>query len=162
MWDKRMMSFRSSNYPRSSQAFRVTQEYAMRYYAIFFFLVMAVVVIRLEQGHNTQDTVLFGLIGTMVAILLGNLMARVQLKRKIAEIFFVNDGFSVISIYDIVHQTPKRSFPLKFANPTREEDRIQFHFEDQIMHIKKEDWGDEFDLIWNWLNQTHLDFFSTS
>lgn len=159
MWDKRMMSFRSSNYPRSSQAFKVTQEYAMRYYAIFLFLVMAMVVLRLERG---QETVIFGLLGVGLAILLGNMMARVQLKRKIAEIFFVNDGFSVISIYDIVHQSPKRSFPLKFANPTRDETRIQFHFEDQIMHIKKEDWGDEFDLIWNWLNQTHMDFFSTS
>jgi hypothetical protein len=159
MWNNRMMSFRSVHYPRRTQVFRVTQEYAMRYYAIFLAVVMLMVVVRLERG---QETVVLGLIGTMISIFLGNVMARVALKRRIAEIFFVNDGFSVINIHDILHQSPKRSFPLKFANPTRSDDQIQFHFEDQIMQIKQEDWGEDFELIWNWLNQSHLDFFSTS
>lgn len=152
-----MMSFRSRNYPRSTQTFMVMQEFAMRYYAIFALIVMIGVVLRV---YYQREAVLFGFIGAAIAIFLGNILATVQAKRKIAEIFFVNDGLSVISVYDILHQTPKRSFPLRFANPTRNGDQIQFHFEDQIIEIKREDWDEDFDLIWNWLNQSHLDYVS--
>lgn len=159
MWNNRMTSFRSRDYPRSRQRFVIQQEYALRYYAMFAIVVMIGVAIRLNAQ---KEVTLFGIIGAGIAILLGNLMAHVQLKRKIAEIFFVNDTFSVINVHDILHQSEPQSFPLRFANPVREGDRISFHYEDQIMYINREDWGDEFDLIWNWFNQSHLDYSSTT
>jgi hypothetical protein len=159
MWSNRITSFRSRHYPRSKQAFVVTQEYAMRYYAILSFIGMVGVVLRV---YYQREVIIFGISAAVVSLLLGNLLANIQLRRNIAEIFFVNDGFSVISIHDILHQNPKRSFPLRFANPTRAGETIQFHFEDQIMTIKKEDWGEEFDLIWNWLNTTQADFVTSS
>jgi hypothetical protein len=147
MWSNRMASFRSTHYPRSKNTFVITQEYAMRYYLVLMFIVLIGAVIRSYKG---KEMIIFGVIALIGSILLGNLLAHVKLKRSVAEIFFVNDGFSIISVHDILHQSPKRSFPLRFANPTRTEDEIQFHFEDQIMHLKREDWADEFDLIWNW------------
>ena len=149
-----MTSFRSNHYPRSKNTFLIKQEYAMRYYAALMFIALLGVIIRSYKDRESMafdtDMTIIGVIAFASCIFLGNLLAHVKLKRSIAEIFFVNDGLSIISVHDILHQSPKRSFPLKFANPTRTQDEIQFHFEDQIMHIKREDWPEEFDLIWNW------------
>lgn len=155
MSSNRIMSFRSRHYPKAASAFRIRQEYAMRYYAALFFIVMIGAVLRIQAGH---DGLIFGVIGLMGATLLGNVMARVQLRRSIAEIFFINDGFSIISIEDILQQSAKRSFPLRFADPTRTETQIQFNFEDQIITLHKEDWEAEFDLIWTWLTQGIHDY----
>lgn len=159
MWDKRMESFRSNHYPRNTNLFRVQQEYALRYYAILTFVVMIVVILRVNAG---KDPLWAGVIGEAVAIALGNIAANVQLRRHIAEIFFVNDGFSVISVHAALTQTPTQSFPLKFANPTRTDHSIQFHYEDQIMVLKREDWGEDFDLIWNYFNRPPVDFVVTT
>lgn len=155
MLSNRIMSFRSRHYPKATSAFRIRQEYAMRYYAVLFFIVMVGVVIRIQAGN---DGLIFGGIGMVLATFLGNVMARVQLRRSIAEIFFINDGFSIISIEDILTQSAKRSFPLRFADPTRTLTQIQFNFEDQIITLQKEDWESEFDLIWTWLTQGIPDY----
>ncbi len=155
MWNKRMESFRSRHYPRFSSKFRLQQEYALRYYAILTFVVMIIVILRVNAG---KDPLYAGLIGEAIAIGLGNIIANVQLRRNIAEIFFVNDGFSVISVHAALTQTPTQSFPLRFANPIRTDNRIEFHYEDQIMFLKREDWGEDFDLIWNYFNRPSVDF----
>jgi hypothetical protein len=147
MWNNRMASFRSQHYPRSTNTLLVTQEYAGRYYFVLAMIVLIGAVIR---SYKSKEMIIYSIVALVLCVLLGNLFAQVKMRRSIAEIFFVNDGFSIISVHDILHQSPKRSFPLKFANPTRTNDEIQFHFEDQIMTLKREDWGDEFDLIWNW------------
>ena len=64
-----------------------------------------------------------------------------------AEIFFVGEHVSLISVYDILFPKQKEAFPLRFTNPSRSENRISFHYNDQIISLKKEDW-EEFDLIW--------------
>ncbi len=154
MWSNRMTSFRSGHYPRSKNTFLITQEYAMRYYLVLMFIVLVGAVIR---SMKEKEMIIYIILALVACIFLGNLLAHVKLRRSIAEIFFVNDAFSIISVHDILHQSPKRSFPLRFANPTRTQDEIQFHFEDQIMHLKREDWADEFDLIWNWFNSSTLE-----
>ena len=88
------------------------------------------------------------------ALILGNIVAYVTLKKQIAEVFFVGDSFSLISTYDILFKEPHRSFPIHLANPTRNADLIQLHYEDQIIMLKREDW-DEFELIWNWLTSAN-------
>lgn len=155
MLSNRIMSFRSKHYPKSASAFRIRQETAMRYYAGLFFVVMIGAVLRIQAGH---DGLVFGVVGIVLATILGNVIARVQLRRNIAEIFFINDGFSIISIEDILQQSAKRSFPLRFADPTRTATQIQFNFEDQIITLNKEDWDAEFDLIWTWLTQGIPDY----
>lgn len=155
MWNNRMTSFRSQHYPRSKNTFMVTQEYAGRYYMVLMLIVLIGAVIR---TYKDRDMVIYSIAALIICILLGNLFAQVKMRRSIAEIFFVNDGFSIISVHDILHQSPKRSFPLKFANPTRNNDAIQFHFEDQILTLRREDWGEEFDLIWNWFISGTIEF----
>lgn len=147
MWNNRMASFRSEHYPRSKNTLLVTQEYAGRFYLVLVFIVLIAAVIR---SYKDKEMIVFSIVALVLCLILGNLFAQVKMRRSIAEIFFVNDGFSIISVHDILHQSPKRSFPLKFANPTRTQDEIQFHFEDQILTLRREDWGEEFDLIWNW------------
>ena len=158
MWNSRTARFRSSNYPKTGQPFMVIQETAMKYYGIFILAAMTAVMIKL---YNRQDVLLVGMIGSVLAVVLANFSAYVVLHKRNAEIFFVNDNFSLISVYDILYEVPHKAFPLKFANPTRTEDEIQIHFVDQIMTLKREDW-EEFDLFWNWLNQSHMDFTSTT
>ena len=150
MRGSRIMSFRSKHYPQSPSAFRIRQEFALRYYAGLLFVVMVGIMLRVSYG---KEALIFGLVGIVGAILLGSVLAKVQLRRSIAEVFFINDGFSIINIDDILNRSPKRSFPLRFADPTRNEDQIFFNFEDQIITLKREDWGTDFDLIWNWLTQ---------
>lgn len=151
MWNNRMASFRSAHYPTGRSTFVITQEYAMRYYLTLLFIVLVIGVIRSSKGFEVRDMTIFVAVSVLVSLFIGNVLAKAKLRRSIAEIFFVNDGFSIISVHDILHQSPKRSFPLKFANPRRTQDEIEFHWEDQIMTLRREDWGDEFDLIWNWL-----------
>jgi hypothetical protein len=95
MWSNRMASFRSTHYPRSKNTFVITQEYAMRYYLVLMFIVLIGAVIRSFKG---KEMIIFGVIALIGSILLGNLLAHVKLKRSVAEIFFVNDGFSIISV----------------------------------------------------------------
>jgi hypothetical protein len=158
MWNNGSASFRSQHYPRSKNTLLVTQEYAGRYYFVLMMIVLIGAVIR---TYKDREMIVFSIVALILCILLGNLFAQVKMRRSIAEIFFVNDGFSIISVHDILHQSPKRSFPLKFANPTRTENEIQFHFEDQIMTLKREDWGGEFELIWSWFTSgmMHADSF---
>jgi hypothetical protein len=124
----------------------VVQEYAMSYYAGLSFIVMLGAVLRINAG---KDILLFALIGEGVAIFLGNVLSTAAMKRKIAEVLFVSESFSLISVHDLVYKSPPLSFPLKFANPVRMGDTIQVHYLDQVLTLKKEDF-DDFDLIWNW------------
>jgi hypothetical protein len=127
------------------------QEYAMQYYGVFFMALMIFVVSRI---YYQKDVFWIGIIGGLGGLALANLFASVKMHRKIAEILFVNDTFSVISAYDIAFQSELTNFPLRLANPTRTAEVIQIHYTDVIMELKKEDWGEEFEVIWEWLNQT--------
>ena len=119
----------------------------MTYYAAISFMVMLGAVLRMNAG---KDILWFGLIGEAIAIFMGNILATASMKRRIAEVLFVSESFSLISVHDILYKTPPVSFPLKFANPVRQGDQIQVHYQDQVLMLKKEDF-DDFDLIWNWL-----------
>ncbi len=143
-----MESFRSRNYPSRKSPFVALQESAMPFYGGFMLFVMAVVILRMNSGH---DVLWFGTIGALLSVILGNFFAQVRMRRQIAEIFFTGETFSIISIYDIIYKQPAESFPLRFANPTRTNHEIQLHYKDQVMQLHREDWGEEFDLIWNWL-----------
>lgn len=149
MSGSRVSRFRSKFFPSSGNRFAVLQEYAMQYYAIFVMTVMIFVVVRI---YYQQEVFWIGTVGGLLAVAVANMFAYVKMQRKIAEIFFVNDSFSIISVADIVYEQELKNFPLRFANPTRNGDTIQIHFTDQILTLKREDW-DEFDLVWDWLNQ---------
>lgn len=143
-----MTSFKSRYYPANSQRIVIIQEYALRYYAFFFIVFMLLIMLRILSGKEIIFEAIAGAIGSVV---LGNMIAYGAMKRRIAEIFFVNDSFSVVSVHDILYRKPGQSFPLRMANVFRSGDEIQFTYGDQIMRIQKEDW-EAFDLIWNWLN----------
>ena len=143
-----MTDFKSRFYPSTSQRFVIIQEYALRYYAGFFTVFMIFIMLRILSG---KEIVFEAIVGAVSSVLLGNMIAYGVMKRRIAEIFFVNDTFTVVSVHDILYRTPGQSFPLRMANPFRTGDEIQFTFGDQIMRIYKEDWP-EFDLVWNWMN----------
>lgn len=130
----------------------ILQEYAMYYYGIFALVVMVGVMLKIYFGQNP---LWFGIIGMVVAVALGNMMAYVRVKKNIAEIFFVQDHFSLISVYEILFGAENNAFPLRYANPQRTADGLSLHFNDQIIHLKAEDWED-FELIWGWLTQETL------
>jgi hypothetical protein len=142
--------FRSRHYPRKANKVVVKQEYAMKFYAMFAAVVMMLAVLRMQSGHGI---LWFSLIGMVLAVVLGSFFANAQMERQVAEILFVNDSFSIISVKDALHQGPTGRFPLHFSNPHRTENTITFTYEDRILTLKREDWEDEFDLIWNWFNQ---------
>lgn len=128
----------------------IRQEYTFRFYAVTLFIAMVAIILRMSYG---QEILIFGAIAIVVAFLIGAVMGKVALRRNVAEIFFINDGFSIICIDDILDKKPQRTFPLRFASPSRHQDQIQLNYDDQVIVLKQEDWGGDFDLIWNWLTQ---------
>lgn len=120
----------------------------MRFYAIFNIPVL-VGVLLLMQAH--REVLWFGIGGEIAAILLANGAASVSMNRRIAEIFFLNENFTVLTVGDLLYDKEKKPFPLRFANPVRQGDKIQFHFTDNILQIQKEDWP-EFELLWHRFN----------
>ncbi|RMG27363.1 MAG: hypothetical protein D6730_07350 [Bacteroidetes bacterium] len=128
----------------------ILQEQAIYYYAIFSLVVMVGVMLKIYFGH---DVLWFGVIGFALAIALGNMMAYIKLHKSIAEVFFVQDHFSLISVYEILFGSQNQAFPLRYANPQRDANGISVHYNDQIIYLKEEDWED-FDLIWEWFTQS--------
>lgn len=153
-----IMTFRSRHYPRNSSPFMIRQEYSFRYYAVTLFIAMVAILLRMSYK---QEVLLFGGISILLAFAVGMLMGKVALRRNIAEIFFINDGFSVICIDDILDKKPQRTFPLRFASPSRHQNQIHVNFDDQVVVLKQEDWGGDFELIWNWLTQDLPQYQST-
>lgn len=142
-----MTSFKSKHYPASSNSLMVIQDIAMRYYAVLALIVMAAVMVKISIG---QSPLWVGVLGFIGAIIMGNAIAYVQLRKQYAQIFFVKQHFSLISVYEILYKKENNAFPLRYANPTRSEDQINLHFNDQIITLDRDDWED-FDLIWEWL-----------
>jgi hypothetical protein len=158
-----MQSFKSIHYPTRKSRFAVLQDNAMPFYAGFILLVMVGTVLRSQSG---KEIPIFTAVGIAIAIVLGNFFAQVKMRRNIAEIFFTGETFSLVSIYDIAYKQPTAAFPLRFANAHRVGDHIELHYTDLVLMLKREDWGEEFDLIWNWLSEPREDtptsFTSTS
>ncbi len=146
-----MTSFRSKHYPGSGKSFLILQEYAMRYYGILTGIVMMLVVLRY---YFQKDIFWVAIIGESLALLVGNMLAYANLRRRIAEVLFVADSISVISMYDLLYRQPQKSFPLRLANPVRVNEGIQIHYKDQIITLASKDW-DEIDVIWEWLTSNH-------
>jgi len=120
----------------------------MRYYAFFMLMVMLGVLMKIYLG---QGILWFSIVGTALALGLGNILAYAKLRRDIAEIFFLEKHFSVISVYEILFGRNQQVFPLIYANPVLGNDVISIHYNDQVLQLQRDDWED-FDLIWNWLS----------
>ena len=126
------------------------QEYAIQYYATFTLVVMLGVMMSIANGKGGRDLIIWATLGELAALGLANLMAMAKLKRSYARITFVGDHFSLISVHDILYGNENHAFPIRYASASRGQDSIQFHYNDQIITLNREDW-DDFDLIWNYL-----------
>ena len=141
-----MTSFRSKNYPQSRNRWLIFQETAMRYYAACMLLIMLGVMVKISLG---QSIFIFTLVGTGLAVLIGNMLAYSQLKRQVGEVFFLEKHFAILSVYEILFGHENHVFPLQYANPARGEATISVHFFDRIVTLESKDWED-FELIWEY------------
>ena len=124
----------------------------MFFYGIF---TVSVLIVTMWLLYNEMPFVVFVLVSMPILGLLSNFIAYVSLRRAWAEVFFVADAFTMLSVYDTLSGGHPKSFPIKFANPALlDKDRIQIHYLDQVVILKRSDWED-FDLIWVWLNEPH-------
>lgn len=147
-----MTNFRSKHYPRTSNGVMVMQEYAMQYYAGINLIIILGVLLKL-YGPYEGNMLYFVVIGEVIALVLGNLLAYGSMKRSYAELFFLKDHFSAISVYDMLFSKDKEptAFPLIYANAhmDHEEKKMSFTFHDQIITLRRDNW-EEFDLIYNY------------
>ncbi|MEM6628506.1 MAG: hypothetical protein AAF694_02490 [Bacteroidota bacterium] len=143
-----MTSFRSINYPQSKNRWLIFQESAMQFYGAGMLLVMLGVMLKVYLGQNVLG---FALIGTVLSLLLGNLLAYSQLKRQVAEVFFLDKHFAVLSVYEILFGHENHVFPLHYASPSRDGTTLSIHYLDRIVQLQKKDWED-FELIWDWFS----------
>ena len=143
-----MTSFRSKNYPHSRNRWLIYQEYAMQYYAGVMLLVMMGVMVKIYLG---QSLLTFTLLGTGVAVIIGNLLAYASLKRQVGEVFFLEKHFAILSTHEILYGHENHVFPLEYANPTRSGSTITVHYFDRIVSLEKKDWED-FELVWEYFS----------
>ena len=123
----------------------------MTYYAAIALVIMLGVVVTISQGSGGQSFALIVALAAGVGVFFANQLAQASLRRTYAQIRFVGDHFSLISVHDILSENDNHAFPLRYANPSRMgSDRIQLHYSDQVITLKREDWED-FDIIWSWL-----------
>ena len=129
------------------------QEYAMQSFAGLNLILMLGVIMKVSSGGAGQNLVWMVVVGEIIALALGNAIAYVRLRKSFAEIFFVKDHFSLISVYEILFKKENHAFPLVYANPRLSADRktISLTYNDQIITLYEDDWED-FEQIWNWLN----------
>lgn len=149
-----MTRFRSKNYPSTNRKFLIVQELALRYYGIISVFIMIGVLAMLQSKQDGSTIIWFVVGGMFTALIMGNLLAFVKLRKAWAEIFFVGQTFTLLSTYDILYGAEPVSFPMVYANASRSNqnpDEISLHYSDLIVVLKRDDWED-FDLIWSWLN----------
>jgi len=148
-----MTNFKSKHYPKSSNGVLIMQEYAMQYYAGINMLIILGVLLKLYGTYGSGSLLYFVLGGEVLALVLGNVLAYGSMRRNYAELFFLKDHFSAISVYDMLFSQDKEptAFPLVYANAhmDSEEKKLSFTFNDQIITLRKENW-EEFDLIYNY------------
>ena len=144
-------SFKSRHFPANANRFAHQQSVAMRYYAGIALVIMMAVVVTISQGSGGQQFALFVALAAGIGVFIANALAQASLRRTYAQIQFVGDHFSLISVHDVLSQNDNHAFPLRYANPSRMgADRIQLHYSDQVITLVRDDWED-FDIIWSWL-----------
>ncbi|MEO1448395.1 MAG: hypothetical protein AAFV07_02645, partial [Bacteroidota bacterium] len=150
-------SFKSTYYPKSRNNLQISQEFAMQYYGAFNIVIMLGVMVHIVGNGVGMKLVGWVIAAEAIALILGNLFAYAQMRKSFAQIFFVNEHFSLISIYDILNDEPHTAFPLRLASPqiSADQNRLSLHFNDQVITLKREDWED-FDLIRDWLFSRQL------
>lgn len=125
----------------------------MQYYAAFNVILMLAVMVKVISGGIPSGLVWWVIIGEAIAIGLGNLLAQAKLHRSYAEIFFIEEHFSLISVHEILNGRKNEAFPMLYANPALSSDGkiITIHYHDQVVNLYRKDWEDEdFDLIYDW------------
>lgn len=129
----------------------------MRYYAMFNIILMLGILVKVVSGGFGLSMLWPVVIGEAIAIGLGNVLAVAKLKRSYAEIFFVEEHFSLISVYEILHGREHEAFPMTYASPALdpEGDKLTLHFHDQVLTLYRNDW-EEFDLVYDWLYSRQL------
>lgn len=129
----------------------------MQYYAAFNVVIMLAVLVQVATQGFAPESLWIVLVAEAIALGMGNLLAQAKLKNTYAEIFFVNEHFSLISVHEILNEQQNHAYPLLYANPAYDPEREQLtlHFNDQVVTLKREDW-DDFDLIANWLYSRQL------
>lgn len=145
-----MTSFRSRFYPQSTNAFLLRQESSLQIYAGLAAVLMLGIMVMVVSGKSPVVLLTFSLVGVVLAILMGNSLGGVKLKRTPAEIFFLESHFSLISVQAILNEETEDPFPLMYANASTNGQVLQFTYHDQVMTLKREDW-EEFDLICQWM-----------
>jgi hypothetical protein len=138
-----MNSFKSRFYPGKRKKWLIFQEQAM---IQFGRLSMVVMLLTLLRVFKHQDIFLFALVGFALALVAGNLMAVVSMRRQIAEVFFLQEHFAVLSVWEVLFSKETKTFPLELSNFSREENAASFHYFDRIIVLKAGDW-EAFDLI---------------
>jgi hypothetical protein len=147
-----MTSFHSKHYPKSRNKLRITQEYAMGYYAGLNVIIMVYVMLAMVQNGASLSLLWTVVIAEAVALGIGNVLGRSSLQRTYAVIFFEGDHFSLISVAEILDKPKNHAFPLRLASPflDPDQDKITIHFNDQVVTLRRKDW-EEFDLIVDYL-----------
>lgn len=138
-----MNSFRSRYYPGKKKKWLIFQEMAMLHFGRLGMLVMLLTLLRVFRH---QDILTFSVSGFALALALSNLLAVVSLRRQVAEVFFLQDHFAVLTAWEVLFSRETRTFPLELANLAREEKQASFHYFDRIIVLKSQDW-EAFELI---------------
>jgi hypothetical protein len=138
-----MNSFRSRYYPSRKSKWLIFQENVLIHFGRLSMLVMLITLLKVFRH---QEILTFAVSGFALALAAANLMAVVTMRRKIAEVFILQDHFALLTVWDVLFSKESKTFPLELANFSREEMQASFHYFDRVVVLKSQDW-DTFDLI---------------
>lgn len=112
--------------------------------------------ILLYLMNRSQALIWIGIAGGIACFWFANMLAGVSMRRCYAEIFFVNEQFCLLSVYDLVFDQPQQAFPVLYASPQRTADGIQLNYHDQVVILRNSDWP-QIQEVWQrfWIAQAN-------
>lgn len=146
-------SYKSRFYPGSRNAFRIRQEYAVKHYG---WLASVLLIVLLYLINHSQAFIWVGIVGGVVCLGFANVLAGISMRRHYAEIFFVNEQFCLLSVYDLVYDQPQQAFPVVYGSPQQVAGGIQLNYHDRVVTLQNLDWS-QMPEIWQrfWIAQAN-------
>lgn len=139
-----METYYSLNHPGESASMVVWQEYAREAYLALFFILAALIYQRLVVDGGV---LLVGITGIFVIVGLSNVYGWVKMRKTFVEAGFTGDKFYLKNVYDVIQNKRPLMFPLMYANPKKEGDRLWVHYYGRVIPLNLQEWEDPKELL---------------
>jgi hypothetical protein len=144
-----MKLYRNKAYPFNQNKIFTLQHYASDAALWLFIILMFFLMFRMAKK---LPLLIEGITGIFAVVILSVFIATVRLKKEIIMIGFEGDQFYIVTGHDHVFGRKSKSFPLAYANPKWEEEKLSVTYFDSILKIDPAQFENANDLIREFFN----------